>query len=119
MLQSIVLGVLCSRMLRRIGASDRIADGHARTAVAKMALAALAMTMLTWLLLHLLPQTSPLSSSTLPRALTSDWSWQAIRLLLGAGLGGIVYIALSQLLKIAELSWLLHRARSAIRRRAR
>jgi hypothetical protein len=52
-----------------------------------------------WLLLRLYP--SP-----------PTWAMQLVRTLLAIGLGGIVYLALSQALRLAELKWLLHRHHS-------
>jgi putative peptidoglycan lipid II flippase len=97
--QSIILGTLCSRMLRRIGAHHQILDAHARSAIAKSLFATAIMAGLVWAFLHFYPT-------------PTTWLWQVIRTLLATGLGGIVYLALSQLFKLAELKWLLHRGHS-------
>jgi putative peptidoglycan lipid II flippase len=98
-LQSIILGTLCARMLRRLGAHHRVLDHHARVAIAKSLLATALMGAAVWLLLRLYP--SP-----------PTWAMQLVRTLLAIGLGGIVYLALSQALRLAELKWLLHRHHS-------
>jgi len=107
-LQTIVLAWLCGRMLRSLGgdpAHFAFADSHARAAAAKIAAATVLMGAGVWALLRLTPAISPFSGS-----LGSPWAWQLIRLLIGVGVGGVIYLALSQLLRIAELEWLLHRA---------
>jgi peptidoglycan biosynthesis protein MviN/MurJ (putative lipid II flippase) len=110
-LQTLFLSMLCARTLRRLGAHHRIADAHLRSAVAKIAAASLIMAALVWTALALLPFSSPLARPNLPRflaPLASDWSWQLTRLVLCSGVGGIAYLALSRLLRIPELSWLMH-----------
>lgn len=109
-LQTIVLGVLCSRMLRRIGAHEPMFDTHGTAATAKVLAASAIMGGMVWALLRVLPATSPLTSAAIPRALASDWAWQVVRVALGTGVGGVVYLGLSKLLRMAEMNWLFHRA---------
>ncbi|HMN41514.1 MAG TPA: murein biosynthesis integral membrane protein MurJ [Phycisphaerales bacterium] len=110
MLQALVLGILCTRMLRRVGAHEPMLDAHATGATAKVLVASAIMGGLVWTLLRLLPTASPLVSPTIPRALASDWAWQVVRVALGTGVGGVAYLALSNLLRMAEMKWLFHRA---------
>ncbi len=112
-LQTVVLAILCTRALRALGAHHPLIDPHARSAAMKIAAATLAMGAPVWLLLGFLPQVSPLTAAKLPSALaglTSNWSWQLVRLLLASGMGGVIYLVFSRVFHIAELSWLMHRA---------
>ena len=102
-LQTLILATLCTRMLTRLGAHHQLADPHARTAAVKTTAAALAMAAIVYFLLSLIPQSS---------ALATPWAWQLTRLTLATALGGASYLALSKLLRIPELNWLMHRAPS-------
>ncbi len=112
-LQTIVLSILCIRMLRATGTHHAIIDGHARIGILRIILATVIMTAAVWLVLRIAPTTTPLAAAKLPKALAplaSEWSWQLARLLASSGIGGIIYLVLSKVIHIAELQWLLHKA---------
>ena len=106
-LQTIVLSILCIRMVRATGTHHPIIDAHARTGILRIIVATAVMTAAVWLVLRIAPQTTPLAS---------EWSWQLARLLAASGLGGIIYIVLSKIMHIAELQWLLHKPPNQSRR---
>jgi putative peptidoglycan lipid II flippase len=108
--QALVLGVVCSKMLRTIGAHQRMFDGRGMGAMAKVLGASAIMGGAVWMLLRWLPPTSPFKPGMLPAVVTSDWAWQVVRVVLGTGVGGVVYLLLSRVMRMAEMQWLLHRA---------
>jgi putative peptidoglycan lipid II flippase len=111
-LQAVVLGVMCSRMLRTMGAHERMFDGRGMSAMAKVLGASAIMGGLVWITLRVMPAASPLTMAGgwVPKVVASDWAWQVIRVAAGTGVGGASYLLLSRVMRMAEMKWMFHRA---------
>lgn len=109
-LQSVVLWVLCTRLLRRVGTGLALVDQHVLRGVLKIVIAAMVMGGLVYALLVFMPTRTPISASGWPG---STWLWQFARLGLATIGGGVAYLLLCRVLKISELSWVLHRGARA------
>ncbi len=106
LLQAGVLGVLCTRLLRRVGSRGPVIDGHVVKGVLKIAAASIAMGGVVYAVLVFMPTSTPVRSGG---ALGSAWVWQLVRLLAATATGGVSYLLVSRILRVSELSWVMHR----------
>jgi putative peptidoglycan lipid II flippase len=110
-LQTIVLLILAQRRLASsvdLREHHVILDAPAARAALKILGASLIMSACVWPTLYALPLNSPFAHHDIA-AIRSPWAWQVARLTIGVAVGGINYLAMSRVLKIPELGWLIRR----------
>lgn len=101
-IQTLVLGGVCARMVRRLGAEHALIDGPTLGAAARVVLATAGMAGVVLGALWLMPAEGHG---------VSPWAWQLGRVLAASAVGGAAYVGLARVLGAQELGWLLHRGK--------